>query len=99
NAFFPFGGFGDQCLDRVDLVREAAARGEAWRGHAIHAADTYVIGDTPRDVEAGRAAGFRTVAVATGRYSVEELGRTGADLVIEDFASGRDQFLDSTRIA
>jgi phosphoglycolate phosphatase len=32
-----------------------------------------VIGDTPADIECGRAIGARAVGVATGRYTVEEL--------------------------
>jgi phosphoglycolate phosphatase-like HAD superfamily hydrolase len=33
----------------------------------------FVIGDTPADVECGKAIGAHTIAVATGSYSVEEL--------------------------
>ena len=33
----------------------------------------YVIGDTPADVECGKAIDARTIAVATGSYAVEEL--------------------------
>ncbi|MGH7633736.1 MAG: HAD family hydrolase, partial [Gemmatimonadaceae bacterium] len=32
-----------------------------------------VIGDTPADIACGRALGARAIAVATGRYSVDEL--------------------------
>jgi phosphoglycolate phosphatase-like HAD superfamily hydrolase len=32
-----------------------------------------VIGDTPRDIEAARANGLPTIAVATGRSSFDEL--------------------------
>ena len=68
-------------------------------GVEIGPADTFVIGDTPKDVEAGKRAGFQTVGVATGSYSVEALRETGADVVIEDFGVGRDQFLVSTLTA
>lgn len=33
----------------------------------------YIIGDTPNDIHCGKAIGARTIAVATGRYSMEEL--------------------------
>ena len=33
----------------------------------------FVIGDTPHDIECANAIGVRTIAVATGGYSVEEL--------------------------
>jgi phosphoglycolate phosphatase-like HAD superfamily hydrolase len=32
-----------------------------------------VVGDTPRDIEAARANFLSVIAVATGRYSFEEL--------------------------
>jgi phosphoglycolate phosphatase len=43
-----------------------------------------LIGDTPRDVAAGRAAGVQVIAVASGRSSVEELQAAGADEVLAD---------------
>jgi phosphoglycolate phosphatase-like HAD superfamily hydrolase len=98
NAYFPFGGFGQISENRVDVVREASRQARQWTGLGIAPDQTFVIGDTPHDVQAGREAGFQTVAVATGSSSVEQLRATGADLVIEDFASGRDQFMRSTRI-
>ena len=99
NAYFPFGGFGGVSLDRVDVVRAAARRAAEWSGQAFAPDRTYVIGDTPRDVDAGLRAGFRTVAVATGAHTVEQLREAGAHLVIRDFSTGRDQFMRSTRIA
>ncbi len=98
NGYFPFGGFGSDSEDRSDVVRKAGRAGAEWHRVGIDPDDTFVIGDTSRDVAAGREAGFRTVGVATGRHSVEELEASGADLVISDFESGRDQFLRSTRI-
>jgi phosphoglycolate phosphatase len=35
----------------------------------------FVIGDTPHDIECAKAIGAKTIAVATGGYSVEELQR------------------------
>jgi len=45
-------------------------------------AEALVIGDTPRDVEAARSAGVPILAVATGRFGVEELTACGADRVV-----------------
>lgn len=47
-----------------------------------------IIGDTPRDDEAARAAGMPFIAVATGVYTVEELRLTGALAVVTDLAEG-----------
>ena len=42
-----------------------------------------MIGDTPADVECGKAIGARTIAVASGWHSVEELTATEPWLVLE----------------
>ncbi len=47
-------------------------------------AATVLIGDTPLDVEAALDSGARAVAVATGRFTVEQLASTGADIVLSD---------------
>ncbi len=96
NAFFEFGGFGSDAEDRTAVVLEAARRGNLGR-LPVPAGDTYVIGDTPRDIEAGKKAGFQTVGVATGSYSTEALQAAEADVVIEDFNIGGDQFRRSIR--
>ena len=45
-----------------------------------------VIGDTPRDVDCAKKNGCRSVAVATGWHTAEELRKTEADEVVEDLA-------------
>lgn len=98
NPYFKFGGFGSDSEDRAELVRAAARRGQQWSGVRIPPSSTFVIGDTPMDIAAGRAAGFQTIGVATGTYTADELERAGADSVVPDLLEGRDQFLRSTRI-
>jgi len=98
NRFFSFGGFGSDSEDRAGLVRRAAEKAVAHGGEPVRNEDVYVIGDTPRDIEAGREAGFRTVGVATGYYSVDQLFAAGAEFAISNFRDGRDYFLLSTFI-
>ena len=98
NPFFAFGGFGSDAENRTELVRRAAHNGSRLAGVAIDPNDIFVIGDTPRDIVAGREAGYRTVGVATSDYSTEDLSAAGADLVLLDFERDRNQFLKSTRI-
>lgn len=40
---------------------------------AVRPQDIVVIGDTPNDISCGRSIGARTIAVATGTFSVDEL--------------------------
>jgi pyrophosphatase PpaX len=45
--------------------------------------DALFVGDSPHDVESGRAAGVATVGVTWGAFSRAELERAGADVVID----------------
>jgi phosphoglycolate phosphatase-like HAD superfamily hydrolase len=98
NPYFAFGGFGSDSEDRTELVQKAAAKGAARAGKPVQPSDTFVIGDTPLDIDAGKRAGFKTVGVATGSYSIEELLDSGATLAIQDFEQDRDQFFRATFI-
>jgi phosphoglycolate phosphatase-like HAD superfamily hydrolase len=79
---FAFGGFGDDHLDRRDLLPLAVKRA---REAGVDATDSrvVVIGDTPLDVDCAHAHGALAVAVATGNYSADDLTRSGADVVLD----------------
>lgn len=98
NRYFAFGGFGSDSENRTELVRQGAERAARYLGRRPAADNVFVIGDTPRDIVAGREAGFMTVGVATGKYSKAELKESGATVAISDFEQERDQFLRTTRI-
>ncbi len=51
------------------------------------ASRTLVVGDMPFDILMGRGAGARTCGVTYGNSTREELQGSGADYVIDDFAS------------
>jgi phosphoglycolate phosphatase-like HAD superfamily hydrolase len=68
--WFRFGGFSDHFPVRSELIGKA---GEKARELAGKAASICVVGDTPRDIEAARANFLSVIAVATGRYSFDEL--------------------------
>jgi phosphoglycolate phosphatase len=78
DGFFAFGGFGSDHEDRPSIIRTGAARGAAHLGLSRSACRVVVIGDTPKDVDAARAANAECVAVATGRFSPAELQAAGA---------------------
>jgi phosphoglycolate phosphatase-like HAD superfamily hydrolase len=82
--YFGAGAFGDRTHDRNSLLETALARVAAVGGPSVTPADTVVVGDTPLDVAVAVAGGARSLAVATGSYSVEALRESGADVVIED---------------
>lgn len=84
--FFAFGAFADDHRDRNQLGRVARARAKEKHGREFAASEIDVIGDTPRDIACGKALGARTVAVATGRWSREELAKYEPDVLIDDLS-------------
>lgn len=80
------GAYGSDAPVRSGLVDVAWRRAAARRRPAFDAAGTVLVGDSVHDVAAGRAAGVRVVAVATGRDGPDELRAAGADLVLDDLA-------------
>ena len=58
-------------------------------GSSFEAEDVYVIGDTPRDIDCARAAGFVAVAIATGSYGKDELASHKPDFLFEDLSDTR----------
>jgi phosphoglycolate phosphatase-like HAD superfamily hydrolase len=71
--YFPFGAFADDSPIRNDLGPFALRRAREWHDGEFSAAHTFIIGDTPHDIECGRVIGARTIAVATGKYALAEL--------------------------
>jgi phosphoglycolate phosphatase len=64
------------------LTKRAIERGADLTGDALDASRCVVVGDTPLDVAAARAAGAVPVAVATGHFGVAELEAARADHVL-----------------
>lgn len=65
----------------LELARQRAE--EKYRARFPGKATVYVA-DSPRDVDAAKIAGARSVAVASGRASSGELRDSGADVVLPD---------------
>ncbi len=84
--YFSFGAYADDHHVRNELGPVAQARALEQYGEEFPPERIYVIGDTPRDIECGKAFGAVTVAVATGKYSREELASHGPDFLFDDFS-------------
>ena len=82
--FFRCGAYGDDVTDRNELFDLAVKRAEACGAPRVQAADVVVVGDTVLDVACAKAAGARSVAVATGPCDIETLRKSGADIVVKD---------------
>jgi phosphoglycolate phosphatase-like HAD superfamily hydrolase len=83
NRYFPFGGYGSDSGDRVELTKKALERGAMLLGHPLDPEKTLVVGDTPKDLDAAHGAGCVALGVATGHYTREQLEQAGADVVLD----------------
>lgn len=84
--FFSWGAFAEMAATRGDLARMACTLARASPETKVT-----LIGDSPSDVAAARANGFRCVAVATGMTPREDLEALGPDLTLNDLARPEDQ--------
>ena len=86
DRFFEWGVFGEESKDRSVLACLALERARTRAVPEPSCAAAIVIGDTPEDIACARAAGVRSLAVATGPYSVGELTAAGAHAALVDLS-------------
>jgi phosphoglycolate phosphatase-like HAD superfamily hydrolase len=77
--FFVMGGFADDHEERNHIAVAALARGRRMLDPHLQPQEVMVIGDTPHDVRCGKFIGAKTLAVATGGSTFEELQPHCAD--------------------
>ncbi|HTX26556.1 MAG TPA: haloacid dehalogenase-like hydrolase [Streptosporangiaceae bacterium] len=78
------GGYGSEAYPRGTLLRVARQRAADKHGVPFGEQATVYVADSPRDVDAARIGGARSLAVAGGRASAAELREAGADAVLPD---------------
>ncbi len=69
--FFSDGAFAEDTGDRSTIAARALEL--ARRAGPVGDDTIFVIGDTPHDIECAKPIGAKTIAIATGGYSVDEL--------------------------
>ena len=84
--YFAFGAFGDDSPLRNELGPLAVRRAREKHAAEFAPDNIFVIGDTPHDIECGKAIGAKTIAVATGSFSATELRRHQPTAVFTDFS-------------
>jgi phosphoglycolate phosphatase len=81
--YFSLGAFAGMAVTRSHLAALAIRRAHS-RGFIRRPARVTLIGDAPSDIIAAKANGARSIAVATGISTREELLAEGPDLLIQD---------------
>ena len=85
DRYFTLGAFADDSALREDLVPSALDRLKRDRRIEVANEDVYVIGDTPLDILCAKPHGVRTVGVATGFHSLEEIASENPNFIFRDF--------------
>jgi len=84
--YFEFGAFADDHHDRNQLGGFAKARALEKHGVEFAPENIYVLGDTPHDIACGRAIGAKTVAIATGGCTRDQLMAHQPDYLFDDLS-------------
>lgn len=84
--YFTCGAFGDVVHERNHLLADALSQVTACSGLPAEASNAVIIGDTPLDIGVALAGGARSVGVATGSHTTDELRTSGADVVFQDLS-------------
>ncbi|NTW56786.1 MAG: HAD hydrolase-like protein [Chlorobiaceae bacterium] len=87
NHFFTFGAFADDGRHRNELPPAAVEKAFRLTGKIFTGKDVVIIGDTEHDVMCARAYKTRSIAVASGTYSAEELKKHEPDVLLENLSS------------
>ena len=81
---FDVGGYGHEAYPKGTLLRVARERASDKHKVTFGEDVTVYVADSPRDVDAARIGGARSLAVASGRASAAELREAGASAVLPD---------------
>lgn len=84
------GGYGEEVYPKATLLQVAQGRVKARHGFRCDGANTVLVGDSTRDVQAARIAGATMIAVASGRSTSAELHEAGADIVLPDLTNASE---------
>ena len=83
NGLLQFGGFGSDSPDRTEITLKAIERGARLLGRELRPEQCYIVGDTPKDVEAAHAAGAIAVGVASHKYTREQLAESEPEHLLD----------------
>jgi len=80
---FPFGAFSDFSVERNELGPHALEQASQYLGMELDPGQVIVVGDTPHDVACGKVFGALTMAVSTGKYSLDQLAASNPDFLVD----------------
>ncbi len=97
--FFEFGAYADDSHIRDELGPHALRRASEKYGCDFAPQRVFIIGDTPHDIRCARVIGARAIAVATGKYSLQQLQDHHPDLLLENLSDTAGFLREIDRLA
>jgi phosphoglycolate phosphatase len=88
-GYFPYRFCGTEVAARTDMIKQAAEVAARVTGREFKGKEIVVIGDSVRDIEAGRVQGALVIAVTTGRHTRDQLAAAGPDYLFDTLADYR----------
>lgn len=85
DQYFGLGAFGDYSFNRAEIVKKVLEEGAEEK--------SFLVGDTPADIEAAHSCGIAAIAVATGGYTLEDLAARSPELLVESLTE-KDHILE-----
>ena len=85
DVYFTLGAFGDDSANRDELVPIVLERFKKQYDVPIEKENIFVIGDTPLDILCAKPHGVRSIAVATGFHTPEDLAVEEPDFLFDNF--------------
>jgi phosphoglycolate phosphatase-like HAD superfamily hydrolase len=87
NHYFPFGAFADDGESRNELPQVAVDKAYRLTGQKFTGHNIIIIGDTEHDIACARVLNAKSIAVATGTYSTEELKKHNPHILYENLTA------------
>ncbi len=84
NHYFPFGAFADDAPSRNELPAVAVEKARQLTGKTFVDHDIIIIGDTEHDIACARVLNAKSIAVATGNFSTQELKKHHPHVLYEN---------------
>ena len=86
NKFFSFGGFGENAMQRHELIEMAAREAKEKFNESYSGRKIVVLGDGIRDIQGAKQAGAKAIGVLTGVESADLLKTTNPDYLFKDLS-------------
>jgi len=82
--YFEFGAFADDSHIRNELGPFALRRAKDRHARDFAPEDVFIVGDTPHDIACAKAIGAKSIAVATGHFTLAELAKHEPTALLQD---------------